>query len=151
MKRFPIRVRSAALFRRIAMMTLLVGVLTVFVSCDNWIISTWTNNTPVPIYVTNNNNATTVLRPQEKRSFPGGFYAKGEPGPASYVIKAYEFLPGKGDISGWDDEAGKRVYGGRGDLLFCVTYTWEEINAMNYAVTITQNVFPGQSPPDCPP
>jgi len=136
------------------MMALLAGVVITLVSCqDKWPVSTWINETDVPVYVTVNNNGTTILRPQEKESFPGGFYAKGDVrGPASYVIRAYEFLPGKGEIPGWYDEAAsRRVYGGRGDFLFCITYPREEIEAMNYVVTITQNVFPAQSPPDCLP
>ena len=149
MKRFTTRIRSSGLFQRIATMALLAGVLITFVSCqDKWPISTWKNETDVPVYVTVNNNGTTILRPQEKESFPGGFALKGEPGPDSYTIRAYEFLPGKGDIPGWRETAGEPpVYGGQGDLLFSVTYTREEIEAMNYTVTITQNVSPGQSPP----
>jgi hypothetical protein len=136
------------------MMTLLVAVLTVFVSCgavDYWPISTRINETHVPVYVTNNNNRATALRPQERRSFPDqGFAQQGPAGPGPYVIKAYEFLPGKGDLLGWYEEWGT-VLGGQGDLLFCITYPQEEIEAMNYVVTITPNVSPGNPPPDCLP
>jgi len=151
MRRSPAGVRGWTSLRQIAAMTLLAGVLTVSVSCgavDYWVMSTWINETDVPVYVTNNNNLMTVLRPHEKNTGPGGFYRKGERGaPATYTIRAYEFLRGKGDTYGWDDETGKGIYGGPGDLIFTKTYTREEIDALNYTVTITQNMFPGQTQP----
>jgi hypothetical protein len=157
MKRLATSVRGAGLSWRSALTILVVGLLTVSVGCgavDYWVMSTWINETDVPVYVTNNNSSTTVLRPQEKHSFPGGFSYRepGAPATLTYTIRAYEFLPGKGDIPGWFETPGSPVVlGGQGDLLFTKTYTQEEIETMNYTVTITRNVFPGQPTPGSSP
>ncbi len=153
-KRFPARVRGAAFFsgRWYIAVAMLIAVLGTLVSCEPWAKSIFINATSVPIDLTVNGNTKDVLRPLEKKDMVGPFYTNNRDGPPTYTIKGYEFLPGKGNEPGWTDEGGSpAVYGGRGDLVFCVTYNWEEISAMNYTVTITRNVFPGQSSPDCLP
>ena len=140
-------------------MLLLIILLGTAVGCDRWVINTILNKTAVPVRVTINDRDQITVRPYGKHRsptsptvLPGVYPGKPEvKPPPTYTIKAYEFLPGKGDIFGWVEEDGTFVRGGRGDLIFCVTYTWEELKAMNFTITITRNVFPGYHPPGCPP
>lgn len=112
---------------------------------------------PIETYL-NSGEFSPVMRPQETKRFrefsnllrgvyPGGPSVP----PPNYKITAKVFVPGKGNLFGWEEEDGTRVTGGGGQLIFCVTYTWEELQAMNFTITITRNVFPGYQPPDCSP
>lgn len=149
------KVSKVAIILTAILLAFLVGTTS---ACDRWVTVTVLNKSGVPVDVNINNVAGLILRPQGKyrgwvphQVFPG--YWPGGPTvpPPNYPIKAYEFVPGNGNIAGWRDENGGWVVGGDGELIFCVTYTWEELKAMNFTITITRNVFPGYQPPDCSP
>ena len=63
-----------------------------------------------------------------------------------YTVKAYEFLPGQGNIYGKNAQ-GTRVAGGEGDLIYCQLYTWQELKDAKLTIVVTRNVEqPGLRP-----
>ena len=64
-------------------------------------------------------------------------------GVANPTLKGYEFLSGEGEISNLVPGDETVVKGGQGDLVFCKTSTWEPIDSLEWAITVTKNVPPG--------
>ena len=59
------------------------------------------------------------------------------------VIKAYAFLPGEGDVRTTRAPEGTRFIGGRGELIYCETFSESALEAADFTVTVERNVVPG--------
>ncbi|MBI4200294.1 MAG: hypothetical protein HY535_07470 [Chloroflexi bacterium] len=114
---------------------LIIGVLAL---SEDFPKETIINKTQYPIIVDINGFGGPLLKAGETQS------SSGPRAPAErWVIKAHEFVPGKGKFFGWYEQ-GKFVPGGEGQLLFCMIYSLEELELMNRVITITQNVVAGK-------
>ena len=128
----------------------------VLLGCEDLINWTVINKTDLPIHMYENGRPLAHYRPHEKRESSGGFPKNPEDMPPFYVFKGYEFLPAdRGLLRAWI-ENGKTVYdGGNVRLIFCQTYTPQELDAIKWKITVTQNVPDGTPLDDpaapCPP
>lgn len=59
------------------------------------------------------------------------------------IVRAYEFVPGKGNLIGWREPDGSTIMGGQGQLVFCMIYTGEELRATSRVIIVTRNVVDG--------
>ena len=102
---------------------------------------------PIAVYL-NGEQIGNVMLPEEIDRY-SGVGAGPDQGPPTYRLKSYEFVPGAGDIQRWDQ--GDVVYGGKGELIFCTAYSWQELDKKGWYVTLERNVPPGiQDSPETP-
>jgi hypothetical protein len=71
------------------------------------------------------------------------FPAEAQQAPPVYFAKGYEFVPGEGDTRDWIQDENTVIYGGRGELVFCKSYTWQELKDLDFTLAITRNIPPG--------
>jgi hypothetical protein len=93
-----------------------------------------------------------VLRPHSRSEVDMFFPPHPREGPERYVVTAYEFVPGKGRLLGWFEEDGQAVVGGKGALVFCETYSWQQIKDTKRTLVIRSDFVNRRSvnEPQCP-
>jgi hypothetical protein len=107
------------------------------------------NETTRSIYLDTNLSRSQRLRPSERSVMEAPFPEQSQDGPGSYVFKAYQFVPGVGDVNGYDN-SGLVVPGRRGTLVYCETFSWEEVHAMGRVIAIVENISQGARLDDRP-
>ncbi len=115
-----------------------VGTLICGVYCDPQFESVeWTvvNNTAIPIGGFLNGVASgPILPPGGDGGFIRGAPDKAQQGETRYIFRALEFVLGEGLL------AGPGGTGHMGKLVFCREYTWNEMEAMEFKIVVTQNI-----------
>ena len=106
-------------------------------------MTTWTaiNQTFMPVGLWVNGRGLRTSRPLETWTSkdPSNIFSDNDK--STYTFKGYEFIPGMGNLFGWQED-GTNVYGEEGKLVFCKTYTWDELKDTDFTITITLNIPP---------
>ncbi len=116
---------------RRAVIGIIMVLLAAVVGCDPGVEWTHVNQTGFPIELFILPDTGADLCPNQTRSFLDLDIEKSE----TYVVKAYIFVPGDGNVAGWDANC-NRVTGHTGDLFYCKVYSRKAFTALKRRIVV---------------